>query len=118
LTDTQIPRRLGPKRASKIRKLFNLSKTDNVKAYVIARKFENKKGKTVIKKPKIQRLVTPVTLKRKETRNAEKVKKLQKSRQDAAEYSALVAKRLAEQNEARRSQLSKRRSSRKTSKKD
>merc|ERR1719237_1984596 len=30
LTDTTIPRRLGPKRASKIRKLFNLTKDDNV----------------------------------------------------------------------------------------
>jgi len=31
LTDTQKPRRLGPKRASKIRKLFNLEKGDDVR---------------------------------------------------------------------------------------
>ncbi|RZF41275.1 hypothetical protein LSTR_LSTR015437 [Laodelphax striatellus] len=31
LTDTTVPRRLGPKRASKIRKLFNLSKEDDVR---------------------------------------------------------------------------------------
>lgn len=62
LTDSQVPRRLGPKRANKIRKLFNLSKEDDVTKYVIARKFENKKGKTVTKRPKIQRLVTPLTL--------------------------------------------------------
>jgi hypothetical protein len=62
LTDSQLPRRLGPKRANKIRKLFNLSKEDDVTKYVIARKFENKKGKTVTKRPKIQRLVTPLTL--------------------------------------------------------
>ena len=37
LTDTTIPRRLGPKRASKIRKLFNLEKDDNVRNYVIKR---------------------------------------------------------------------------------
>merc|ERR1719322_187961 len=37
LTDNTIPRRLGPKRASKIRKLFNLSKEDNVCQYVIKR---------------------------------------------------------------------------------
>uniref|UniRef100_A0A803SQ85 Small ribosomal subunit protein eS6 n=1 Tax=Anolis carolinensis TaxID=28377 RepID=A0A803SQ85_ANOCA len=29
LTDTTVPRRLGPKRASKIQKLFNLSKEDD-----------------------------------------------------------------------------------------
>uniref|UniRef100_A0A8D2AQR9 Small ribosomal subunit protein eS6 n=1 Tax=Sciurus vulgaris TaxID=55149 RepID=A0A8D2AQR9_SCIVU len=30
LTDTTVPCRLGPKRASRIRKLFNLSKEDDV----------------------------------------------------------------------------------------
>ena len=30
LTDTQLPKRLGPKRATKIRKFFNLSKEDDV----------------------------------------------------------------------------------------
>ena len=42
-TDVTVPRRLGPKRASKIRKLFNLSKEDDVRKYVIAREFENSK---------------------------------------------------------------------------
>ena len=37
LTDKTIPRRLGPKRASKIRKLFNLSKEDDVRQYVVRR---------------------------------------------------------------------------------
>merc|ERR1712038_1197634 len=37
LTDNTIPRRLGPKRASKIRKLFNLAKEDDVCQYVIKR---------------------------------------------------------------------------------
>ena len=37
LTDNTIPRRLGPKRASKIRKLFNLTKDDDVCQYVIKR---------------------------------------------------------------------------------
>ena len=35
--------------ASKLRKLFALTKDDDVRKYVIARKFENKKGKTVTK---------------------------------------------------------------------
>ncbi|KAG4115362.1 hypothetical protein ERO13_D12G099100v2 [Gossypium hirsutum] len=34
LTDTEKPRMRGPKRASKIRKLFNLSKEDDVRKYV------------------------------------------------------------------------------------
>ncbi len=55
-----IPRRLGPKRASKIRKLFNLSKEDDVRQYVIKRPLPVKEGKKPrFKAPKIQRLVTP-----------------------------------------------------------
>merc|ERR1711994_329533 len=45
LTDNTIPRRLGPKRASKIRKLFNLSKEDNMCQYVIKRPLPAKDGK-------------------------------------------------------------------------
>jgi small subunit ribosomal protein S6e len=48
LTDTDIPRRLGPKRANKIRKLFALKKTDDialVKKCVVRRKFTSKSGK-------------------------------------------------------------------------
>merc|ERR1719335_948672 len=60
LTDNLIPRRLGPKRASKIRKLFALTKDDDVRKYVIRReipaKSEDKKPSS--KAPKIQRLVT------------------------------------------------------------
>jgi len=117
LTDTSTPRRLGPKRANKIRALFNLSKSDDVRKFVIARKFE-KKGKTVTKRPKIQRLVTPVTLRRKRQRAAESVAALVKSKADAAAYTALVQKRISEQKEARRSEISKRRSSRRQSGKE
>lgn len=118
VTDSATPRRLGPKRANKIRALFNLDKTDDVKKFVIARKFENKKGKSVTKRVKIQRLVTPVVLQRKKRRAAMALKSLEKSKADAAAYTALVQKRLSEQKEARRSEISKRRSSRKASKKD
>merc|ERR1712049_44097 len=45
LTDNTIPRRLGPKRASKIRKLFNLTKEDDVCQYVIKRPLPLKEGK-------------------------------------------------------------------------
>jgi len=63
LTDENKPRRLGPKRASNIRKLFNLEKEDDVRKYVVRRVIEGKKKKT--KAPKIQRLVTAQTLQRK-----------------------------------------------------
>jgi small subunit ribosomal protein S6e len=115
LTENPTPRRLGPKRANKIRALFNLQKTDDVRKFVIARKFENKKGKSVTKRPKIQRLVTPITLHRKALRASKARKALERSKADAAAYSALVRKRMAEQKEARRSEISKRRSSRKAS---
>ena len=55
------PRRLGPKRASKIRKLFNLSKEDDVRQYVVRRPVTTKSGKQVFKAPKIQRLVSHTT---------------------------------------------------------
>ncbi|CAM9271864.1 unnamed protein product [Phaeothamnion confervicola] len=91
LTDVTVPRRLGPKRASNIRKLFNLSKDDDVTKYVISRKFE-KKGKTVSKSPKIQRLVTPVTLQRKRRRIALKKQAQEKAKLEAAEYTRLVGR--------------------------
>lgn len=45
LTDTTIPRRLGPKRSNKIRKLFNLTKQDDVRQYVVKRPLPQKEGK-------------------------------------------------------------------------
>lgn len=47
LTDSTIPRRLGPKRASKIRKLFNLSKEDDVRQYVVRRPLTKEGGNCI-----------------------------------------------------------------------
>lgn len=97
LTDTSKPRRLGPKRASRIRKLFDLSKEDDVRQYVVRRKIEgkdDKKGTT--KAPKIQRLVTPQRLQHKRQYKATIRRRMEKSRKDAEEYDALVQKRLKE----------------------
>jgi len=93
LTDEVKPRRLGPKRASKIRKLFNLNKTDDVRKYVIRREIE---GKKTSKAPKIQRLVTPVTLQRKRRRFALKKLRAAKNKTEAAEYANLLAQRTRE----------------------
>merc|ERR1712034_267331 len=91
LTDNTIPRRLGPKRASKIRKLFNLSKDDNVCQYVIKRPLPAKEGKKQkYKAPKVQRLVTPAVLQRKRHKVALKRRRSEKNRLAAAEYSKIL----------------------------
>ncbi|KAK7860137.1 40s ribosomal protein s6 [Quercus suber] len=102
----------GPKRASKIRKLFNLSKDDDVRKYVntYRRNFTSKTGKNCSKAPKIQRLVTPLTLQRKRARIADKKKRVAKSKSAAAEYQKLLATRMKEQRERRSESLAKRRS--------
>merc|ERR1711861_88512 len=93
LTDTLIPRRLGPKRASKIRKLFALTKDDDARKYVIRReipaKSEDKRPSS--KAPKIQRLVTPISLQRKRHRMAVKKARQQKVKTEAASYQKLCA---------------------------
>uniref|UniRef100_A0A1I8B3J6 40S ribosomal protein S6 n=1 Tax=Meloidogyne hapla TaxID=6305 RepID=A0A1I8B3J6_MELHA len=93
LTDKIVPRRLGPKRATKIRRLFNLSKEDDVRKYVIRRTIPAKEGKKPrVKMPKIQRLVTPITLQRKRRRIALKNKRRQKRREESAIYHQTLAK--------------------------
>lgn len=44
LTDTVLPKRLGPKRATKIRRFFNLSKDDDVRQYVVRREVKSEKN--------------------------------------------------------------------------
>jgi len=102
LTDNTVPRRLGPKRASKIRKLFNLTPKDDVCQYVIKRPLPQKEGKKQrFKAPKIQRLITPVVLQRKRHKVALKRRRAEKNRLAAAEYSKILAQRQKEAKEAR-----------------
>eukprot|EP00938_MAST-03A_sp_MAST-3A-sp1_P005735 g5735.t1 len=108
--ESGTPVRLGPKRANKIRKLFALSKEDDVRKYVVSRTFE-KKGKKVVKRPKIQRLVTPLTLQRKRAKLVAKKKARKKAIDEAAAYKRLLAQR----NKERRASEAARRSSRKRS---
>ncbi|KAE8704062.1 40S ribosomal protein S6 [Hibiscus syriacus] len=60
------------------------------------------RGKKINKAPKIQRLVTPLTLQGKRARIAEKKKRVAKAKADAAEYQKLLAQRFAK----KRSRLS------------
>jgi small subunit ribosomal protein S6e len=109
LTNVECPRRLAPKRASKIRKLFNLSKADDVRKFVVRRELPAKEGKkTKSKAPKIQRLVTPVVLQRKRARKALKKTRGEKSKAEAAEFQKVLSQRAKERAEKRREQSSKR----------
>eukprot|EP00164_Ancoracysta_twista_P000657 GFYU01000873.1.p1 GENE.GFYU01000873.1~~GFYU01000873.1.p1 ORF type:complete len:257 (-),score=79.23 GFYU01000873.1:276-1007(-) len=112
LTDgTDVPKRLGPKRASNIRKLFNLSKDDDVREYVIRREIPGKEGKKGYSKaPAIQRLVTPVVLQRKRARVAAKRARALKNKEEAADYAKMLAQRMKEIKAARAEKASLRRS--------
>mmetsp|Transcript_6326 Transcript_6326/g.7663 ORF Transcript_6326/g.7663 Transcript_6326/m.7663 type:complete len:98 (+) Transcript_6326:190-483(+) len=90
--------------------MFNLSKEDDVRQYVVRRQFTNKKGKEVSKAPKIQRLVTPLKLQRKRRRLALKKQAREKSLKAEAAYQKLYQQRLKEAKQRRASEISKRRS--------
>jgi len=101
LTDTTLPKRLGPKRATKIRRFFNLSKEDDVRKFVIRREVQPKKegAKPYTKAPKIQRLVTPQRLQRRRHLRSLKRRKTEVQKEQKAEYDAIIAKRQAEKKE-------------------
>lgn len=104
LTNQTVPRRLGPKRASKIRKLFGLSKSDDVRKYVIKRTVVPKKEgkKTHVKSPKIQRLVTPKVIHMWRAKKWESVERKQKSQLAAVKYQELLTKLREEKTAAKR----------------
>jgi len=114
ITDKYHPRRLGPKRASKIRKLFNLSKDDDVRKYVIKREYvKEKDGKTIkkIRSPKIQRLVTKQVIRHRKRDATLKTRRAEKRKTEAAEYAKLLAEREAAQRSKRQSVVAARRAS-------
>ncbi|KAK5091905.1 40S ribosomal protein S6 [Exophiala xenobiotica] len=112
LTDVVNPKRLGPKRATKIRKFFGLTKQDDVRKFVIRREVQPKKegAKPYTKAPKIQRLVTPQRMQHKRHRIAIKRRRAEASKDAANEYAQVLAKRVHEERE-KRSELRKRRAS-------
>jgi len=110
LTDEVKPRRLGPKRATRIRKLFNLDKEDDVRKAVVKREIKKDGKKTTYKSPKIQRLVTPRRLHRKRQRLALKKARYEKTRSESAAFHELLTKRAKEQRDQRANKLAKKRS--------
>jgi len=110
LTDDNKPRRLGPKRASNIRKLFGLEKKDDVRQFVVRRQIGEKK-KT--KAPKIQRLITPQLLQRKRCFKALTRKRMEAGKEMKAEYQKRVAEYRQEQKEARAAEVAKKKKEKK-----
>ncbi|CAL1158176.1 unnamed protein product [Cladocopium goreaui] len=104
LTDDNKPRRLGPKRASKIRKLFGLEKKDDVRQFVVRR--EVKEGKKS-KAPKIQRLITPQLLQRKRYFKALTRKRMEAGKEMKAAYQKRLSEYHHEQKEKRAAELQK-----------
>ncbi|KIJ59958.1 hypothetical protein HYDPIDRAFT_32688 [Hydnomerulius pinastri MD-312] len=99
LTENVLPKRLGPKRATKIRKFFNLSKEDDVRKYVVRREVTSAKkegAKPYTKAPKIQRLVTPLRLQRRRHLRALNRRRIDRQKEQKAEYDSLLQKRLTE----------------------
>merc|ERR1719218_428657 len=108
LTDDNKPRRLGPKRASNIRKLFGLEKKDDVRQFVVRREVGKKK-----KAPKIQRLITPQLLQRKRYFKALVRKRMEAGKQMKADYLKRVAEYRQEQKEARAAEVAKKKKEKK-----
>merc|ERR1712061_499420 len=109
LTDDSKPRRLGPKRASNIRKLFNLEKKDDVRKFVVRRDAGKKK-----KAPKIQRLITPAMLQRKRYYRSMVRKKMILGRKLKEDYMKRVAEYRQEQKELRMAEVSKKKKEKKS----
>ncbi|KAF8531089.1 putative RPS6B-40s ribosomal protein S6 [Gautieria morchelliformis] len=102
LTDNVLPKRLGPKRATKIRRFFNLSKEDDVRKYVVRREVKSAKkenAKPYTKAPKIQRLVTPMRLQRRRHLRSLNRRRMDRQKEQKAEYETLLAKRAAEKKQ-------------------
>jgi small subunit ribosomal protein S6e len=110
LTTKSNPARRGPKRASKIRKMFNLEKKDNIQAYVIRRRIAKEGQKAYYKKPTIQRLVTPERLThRRHHRHALKERHAKK-KADAEDFNKIIQQKYKDAKEKRAALLQKRRS--------
>jgi len=111
LTDGAAVKRLGPKRASKIRAMWGLGKEDNVKDYVIHRKTKEDSKNT--KACKIQRLVTKSRIQRKRRVKNTISQKVIKSRAAQAAYTKKVHDHTVAMKEKRSSELAKKKKGKK-----
>jgi len=104
LTDVVIPKPRGPKRASKIRKLFNLDKKkDRVENYVmriIKKRTVNGVVKEKSRGVKIQRLTTPKYIHRKRRILKKKLDRWARAKELKAIYSRILATHYRETHQA------------------
>merc|ERR1712039_867376 len=100
----------GPKRASNIRKLFNLEKKDDVRKFVVRRDTGKRK-----KAPKIQRLVTPQLLQRKRFFKKQVRDRMVLAKKDKQGYAKRMTEYRQEQKELRAAEVAKKKKEKKTS---
>ena len=104
LTDSIVPKRFGPKRASTIRKTFALTKKDDVRKYVV--RSEVKKGdKTFYNAPKIQRLITEKRIRRKTQNKKMKIDNWKASKEAHVAYEKLLSKFLKEKKAQKKAEF-------------
>jgi len=103
VTDVTVPRRLGPKRAGKIRQLFQLDNDAEVKRWVVRRKVEKEGKKPRYKAPKIQRLITPLVRARRLTKLKARQAAARTSQAARREYLSAVCAARRQNQQARAS---------------
>jgi len=91
--DSVKPSLRGPKRANHIRKLWGLSKEEDVRQFVSRKKLkkDRKDGKPRYQSPKIQRLITPRAIQRKKRLHRIKKERREKAKEQATEYAHLLS---------------------------
>ena len=112
MTDATVPRRLGPKRANNIRKLYGIERQEGkdqsittalIKKNVTRRTFKSKKNEAAPlrqKAPKIQRLITDVRIRRKRINKDDKVRRWKKTIEARAEYNKLIDEHVSKRRAA------------------
>jgi len=101
LTDSVRPRTRGPKRASKIRALFNLGKKEDPRGLI--RQVKERPGKQPrIRNIKVQRLVTPEKLRRARSQAIKRRLDREIVKEKGREYVKFLTDRYEDQNAKRR----------------
>ena len=116
------PKRLGPKRATRILKEFGLYSTYQEKKkdkeqrknlrfmitkFAPKREVKTKNGKTYVKRPKIQRLITPDRLRRKRLLKKFHEERKAKAKKEEEDYRALIKKIFSKKNKVKKEAKSK-----------
>ena len=108
LTGTTVPCCLGPKRAGRIHKLYNLSEEDDVRQYVVRKPLSKEGKKPRTKAPRIQCHVTPRVLQHKRWYISLQKQHTKKNKEESTEYAKLLDKRMKEAKEKCQEQTAKR----------